>query len=199
MRRLLSGVLAALALAALGACTAPRQELVVVLPNPGGGSGAVTLIEGGTSVLLDQPYAAGEVRGGAAAAAAVGPNDVQQIFGQALAARPILPRHFLLYFISDTDKLTPASIPQYREVFADIKRRPAYEVEVIGHTDTLGDKSYNQALSLKRAEAIRDQLVRDGLNAKAISVAGRGELDLAVKTADQVSEPRNRRVEITVR
>jgi outer membrane protein OmpA-like peptidoglycan-associated protein len=72
-------------------------------------------------------------------------------------------------------------------------------VEVIGHTDTLGDMAYNQRLSLDRAGAIRGSLVRDGLDPNAISIAGRGKLDLLVPTGDQVPEPRNRRVEITVR
>ena len=70
---------------------------------------------------------------------------------------------------------------------------------MIGHTDTLGTQEHNQQLSMSRAEMIRDRLVHDGLSPKSISVAGRGKLDLAVKTADQVAEPRNRRVEITVR
>jgi outer membrane protein OmpA-like peptidoglycan-associated protein len=139
------------------------------------------------------------VRGGTAAPVAVDAAQVQQIFGTAIAARPILPKHFTLYFISDSDTLTPTSQAQYQGVFEDIKRRAVYQVEVIGHTDTLGDKTYNQELSLRRAKAIRDRLAKDGLAAASISVAGRGDLDLAVKTADQVSEPRNRRVEITVR
>jgi len=84
-------------------------------------------------------------------------------------------------------------------VFADIKRRSVYEVEVIGHTDTLGTVPHNQQLSMSRAVMIRDRLEHDGINAKSISVAGRGQLDLAVVTADQIAEPRNRRVEITVR
>ncbi len=95
--------------------------------------------------------------------------------------------------------LTPASQQQYKDVFEDIKRRPAYQVEVIGYTDTMGEQSYNQDLSLKRAEAIRKQLENDGLNPSSISVAGRGDLDPAVPTGPQVPEPSNRRVEITVR
>jgi outer membrane protein OmpA-like peptidoglycan-associated protein len=95
--------------------------------------------------------------------------------------------------------MTPESKQQYRAVFDDIKRRPVYQVEVIGYTDTVGDESYNQQLSLKRAEAIRDKLIRDGLNPDSISVAGRGDLDPAVPTAPQTPEARNRRVEITVR
>jgi adhesin transport system outer membrane protein len=124
---------------------------------------------------------------------------VQQIFGNALSAQPILPAHFVLYFEKDSDTLTPDSQRQYQAVFADIKRRSVYEVEVIGHTDTLGTVPHNQQLSMSRAVMIRVRLERDGINAKSISVAGRGQLDLAVPTGDQVAEPRNRRVEITVR
>jgi outer membrane protein OmpA-like peptidoglycan-associated protein len=195
------GGLAALALVliALAACAHKQEALFVVLPNPDGSSGAVTIQNGAAPVLLDKPYAAGEVRGGKPAPVPVTEQQVQATFGPALAARPILPAHFRLYFVSDSDILTKESLATYQAVFADLKQRKAYEVEVVGHTDTLGDKSYNQALSLRRAEAIRARLARDGLDAAPIAVAGRGPLNLAVKTADQVSEPKNRRVEITVR
>jgi outer membrane protein OmpA-like peptidoglycan-associated protein len=191
------GALLLLALA-LGAC-ASRQALFVVLPNPDGTAGEITIDDGKTKVPLNRAYAAGEVRGGKAEAAQVTPQDVQSTFAGALAARPVLPSHFRLYFILDSDNLTPESQQQYRDVFVDIKRRPVYQVEVVGHTDTLGDRSYNQQLSLRRAQSIRDRLEQDGIAATAVSVAGRGQLDLAVKTADQIAEPRNRRVEITVR
>jgi len=188
----------ALTLLMLASCSS-RQSLFVVLPNPDGSSGAVTIEDGQKSVVLDQPYAAGEVRGGAAAPVKVDQAQVQQIFGNAIAAQPVLPSHLVLYFEKDSDTLTPESQRQYQAVFADIKRRPVYEVEVIGHTDTLGNPPHNQQLSMSRAEMIRDRLVHDGISPKSITVAGRGQLDLAVKTADQVAEPKNRRVEITVR
>ena len=188
----------ALALLILASCSS-RQSLFVVLPNPDGSSGAVTIEDGQKSVLLDKPYAAGEVRGGAAAPVQIDQTQVQQIFGNALAAQPILPAHFVLYFEKDSNTLTPESQRQYQAVFADIKRRNVYEVEVIGNTDTLGSQDHNQQLSMSRAEMIRDRLVHDGISPKSISVAGRGQLDLAVPTADQVAQPLNRRVEITVR
>jgi outer membrane protein OmpA-like peptidoglycan-associated protein len=182
----------------LASCSS-RQSLFVVLPNPDGSSGAVTIEDGQKSVLLDHPYAAGEVRGGVAAPVTVDQAQVQQIFGNALAAQPIPPAHFVLYFEKDSDTLTPDSQRQYQAVFADIKRRSVYEVEVIGHTDTLGTVQHNQQLSMSRAVMICVRLEHDRISAKSISVAGRGQLDLAVLTADQVAEPRNRRVEITVR
>src|SRR6202035_2728543 len=94
-------VLNVLALLLLASCSS-RQSLFVVLPNPDGSSGAVTIEDGQKSVVLDQPYAAGEVRGGVAAPVKVDQAQVQQIFGKALAAQPILPSHFVLYFERDT-------------------------------------------------------------------------------------------------
>jgi outer membrane protein OmpA-like peptidoglycan-associated protein len=98
-----------------------------------------------------------------------------------------------------SDELTPESAAAYRAVFDDVHSRKAYEVEVIGHTDTLGAATYNQQLSLARAAAIRNRLIADGIGGDAISIAGRGKLDLLIPTADQVAEPRNRGVEIQVR
>ena len=183
----------------LGGCAAKQQGLFVVLPNPDGTSGAITVSEGQNSVVLDRPYAAEDVKGDKVEQTTSDSAQVQQVFGSALAAQPILPEHFRLYFLKDKDVMTAESQQQYKNVFADIKRRPVYQVEVIGYTDTLGQQPYNQELSLKRAAALRDELVRDGLNPDSITIAGRGELDLAVPTGPQVAEPRNRRVEITVR
>jgi len=177
-----------------------RQALFVVLPNAeGGGTGAITVDDGKTVTTLDQPYATAESRAGSSAPVEESRAEINAIFGSAIAAQPILPHHFRLYFILGSDELTPESKIAYRAVFDDTKQRTVYQIEVIGFTDTLGDLSYNQALSLARAAAIRETLVRDGLDRQAISIAGRGKRDLLVPTADQAPEPRNRRVEITVR
>ena len=191
-------ILALASMVLLAGC--PRQALFVVLPNAeGGGVGAITVDDGKTVTALDQPFAAAESRAGSTAQTAETQENIGVIFRSAIAAQPILPHHFRLYFILGSNELTPESKVAYRAVFDDIKQRPVYEIEVIGFTDTLGDLTYNQALSLARAAAIRDTLVRDGLDRQAISIAGRGKRDLLVPTADQTPEPRNRRVEITVR
>ncbi|HKM74103.1 MAG TPA: OmpA family protein [Stellaceae bacterium] len=191
-------ILALASMVLLAGC--PRQALFVVLPNAEGSSvGAITVDDGKTVTTLDQPFATAESRAGNTAPTAETRQNISTIFRSAIAAQPILPHHFRLYFILGSDELTPESKVAYRAVFDDVKQRPVYEIEVIGFTDTLGDLRYNQALSLARATAIRDALVRDGLDRNAISIAGRGKRDLLVPTADQTPEPRNRRVEITVR
>jgi len=182
----------------LSAC-ASRQALFAVLPNPDGGSGAIMVDDGQKTMTLDQPWAASQIMKGSAEPLTMDEGQVQQIFGTALAARPIAPNHFRLYFKNDSNTMTPDSEQQYKSVFDDIKQRPVYEVEVVGHTDTTGDLKHNQELSLTRAGTIRDKLVHDGLDPKSISTAGRGPLDPRVKTGPDVSEPLNRRVEITVR
>ena len=177
-----------------------RQALFVVLPNAeGSGTGAITVDDGKTVTKLDKPYAAAESRFGTSAPVKESREEIGEIFERAVAARPILPHHYRLYFILGTDTMTPESQIAYREVFGNIKQRPAYQVEVIGHTDTLGDVRSNQALSLARAATIREELVRDAVDRSAISIAGRGKLDLVVPTADQVAEPKNRCVVVTVR
>jgi outer membrane protein OmpA-like peptidoglycan-associated protein len=178
-----------------------QQELFVVLPNADGrpGSGAISVSDGRTTATLDQPYAAAESRQGANTPVQVDSGNAYAIFNQAISARPILPHHFRLYFLLGSDELTPESAAAYSGVFDDVHARKAYEVEVIGHTDTLGGFAYNQQLSLARASAIRNRLIADGIAGDTIAVAGRGKLDLLVPTDDQVAEPRNRGVEIVVR
>lgn len=171
-----------------------------MLPNAeGGGAGAITIDDGKSVTVLDQPYAAAESRAGSSEPVAETEGNIGVIFRRAIAAQPILPRYFRLYFVLGKDELTPESAAAYQGVFEDIARRPVYQVEVVGHTDTLGELHSNQALSLARAASIRNRLTRDGVDLRTVSIAGRGARDLLVPTADQVAEPLNRCVVITVR
>ncbi len=74
---------------------------------------------------------------------------------------------------------------------------PNMRVEIQGHTDSKGDDAYNQKLSMKRANVVRDAMVQRGVQANLLSVNHRGEDALLVETADGVREPANRRTEIT--
>jgi outer membrane protein OmpA-like peptidoglycan-associated protein len=126
-------------------------------------------------------------------------DEVQRMFGAALAALPLAPRHYTLNFGFESDTLTEESSKLIPDILASVKAYAAPEVVVVGHTDTMGDAKANLALGLKRAKSVRDILVNAGLAPSMVEVTSHGEGDLLVKTRDNTPEPRNRRVEITVR
>jgi outer membrane protein OmpA-like peptidoglycan-associated protein len=126
-------------------------------------------------------------------------GDVQRKFADALASLPPSPQHFVLFFRFDSEELTDDSRRLVQDVLSIVKQRPDPEVVAIGHTDTMGTPTSNVELGLRRANAVRSILVDAGLPAASIAVRSHGEGALLVHTADGVVEPRNRRVEITVR
>lgn len=200
MSRSLLRVLALVGLALLGACDKYRQELFVLQPDSTGKLGSIAVQSASGELVLDETrMAAHRNPRGATEAVTVEPGDVEKIFGAALAARPRPPRQFRLYFVFDSELLTAASRAEFEAVFADIRERGHYDVEVVGHTDRQGADDYNARLSLQRARAMRQTLIDRGLDGDRIIATGRGEVDPLVPTADNVDEARNRRVEITVR
>jgi len=183
----------------LAGCAQPGT-LVVVLPGEDGSVGRIDVSRGGDSVTLDTARASASVdTAGGLAQQSVDQAMVDTAFGRALAARPIPPRKFVLYFELDSDTLTPESVEAFEQVFDDISARKHFEVTVVGHTDTTAATDYNHGLSLERARQIESMLVDRGLAGDEITAYGRGELDPLVATADDVAEPLNRRVEIMVR
>lgn len=197
-----AGLIAAVAVI-LGACAAApnTRELVVLVPDPDGATGAVVVTNprGGSSVL-SKPYATALLeRGDRVEAPAVARDEVKKLFSYAIAAQPLRPISFLLYFQQDTDEYTRESREAFDKVFAEVARRKVAEIAVIGHTDRVGPVEYNDTLSLRRAERVRRDFVGRGIPSSAINVAGRGEREPVVSTADEVNEPRNRRVEINIR
>jgi len=194
MTFLLKHLVPLLAVALLAGCAS--NDLVVVLPAADGHIGGVVVQHGDNKILLDKPYAAA---GADAKPVAVDAKDVDQIFGATLAARPIPPMHYTLYFRPDSNEMAPDSQAAFEAVFTEIARRKASEIVVTGHTDTMGTLDYNDKLSLARAKSVSKLFTDRGLAPSSVIAVGRGERELLVQTKDQVPEPRNRRVEITVR
>jgi outer membrane protein OmpA-like peptidoglycan-associated protein len=173
---------------------------VVLLPDADGKTGAVAVTRGADEHVLDAPYvAAGVGDDGRLQVSRTAPEEVRRIWGDSLDALPQRPATFLLYFLEGRDDLTPESQQVIQQLFAEIARRAALEIVVIGHTDRVGTVPFNDALSLRRAQKVRDDLVKLGVAPAQIQVAGRGEREPLVATEDEVAEPRNRRVEISVR
>jgi len=171
---------------------------VVLLPSAEGRPSAVVVSDKQGEHRLDQPYAASLRRLGENRSYQSSPDEVQERFGAALAARPLRPRSYVLHFAGGNE-LTPESQAEFVKVRGEIVERAAAEVMVIGHTDRVGSVQANDALSLQRAEAVRALLVEAGIPADKLEVAGRGEREPLLPTADEVAEAKNRRVEINVR
>ena len=187
-------------LALLGACAAHREDLVVVVPAPDGHVGEVVVQAGHGSATLNTANAGSRVdEQRQLATTTLTEPEIRTEFGAALAARPIPPRRFTLYFDEGTERLATESTAQLAEILADTKSRAAYEINVVGHTDRLADEKFNAELSDRRAAFVRDWLIGNSVPGEAITTSGRGELDPVVPTADGVAEPRNRRVEVTIR
>jgi outer membrane protein OmpA-like peptidoglycan-associated protein len=180
--------------------TPPGDELVVVLPGPNGRVGTVVVERGGERAVLNQAYASSRiVSGSGPQAQRLTESDVRREFGSVLAALPGRPKSFLLYFLEGTDEFTPESQIELERMLSELRQQGAPDVVVIGHTDRVGNLQFNDGLSLQRAERVRMELVKLGIAESRIQIAGRGEREPLVPTADEVSEPRNRRVEVSVR
>jgi hypothetical protein len=108
------------------------------------------------------------------------------------------PGRYLVFFAWDQATLTEADGQIISQAVEEYRRTGAVQITATGHTDTSGSAAYNLELSLRRAEAVANELIRQGVPATEISTVGQGEEDLLVPTADGVREPRNRRVEIVV-
>jgi OmpA-OmpF porin, OOP family len=182
----------------LAACASTPSGSVTLLPGePGVGVGAVAVFD---------PKSGAE-QGSLTA------ENTQTALGAKFASKPADPKlyaaltdilpppatHFTLYFLEGTTKLTPESEPELQKVFAEIAKRPGAEVQITGHTDTIGKEGDNDMLSLRRARDVREALIGQGLNPAISRAVGRGDRELLVSTPPNTAEPRNRRVEIIVR
>jgi outer membrane protein OmpA-like peptidoglycan-associated protein len=104
-----------------------------------------------------------------------------------------------VYFESGDTRVNRASEALLAQVVEEVRNRPAPDISVIGHTDTVGSETSNETLSLRRAEQVAQQVKGAVSGVVNVEITSHGERNLLVKTPDNTAEPRNRRVEITVR
>ena len=107
--------------------------------------------------------------------------------------------HYILYFDSGSTKLIAESHKLIPEVIRTIRERNSNDVSVVGHSDTTGTRELNLDLSLKRAQAVSQLIIAAGIDPSSLEITSHGKDNPLIPTGDNVDEPRNRRVEITVR
>ena len=107
-------------------------------------------------------------------------------------------RQFVVYFGLNQATLDETARASVASAAQEFQRSGSARLSVRAHTDSSGNASYNQALSERREQAVKDELIRNGVPADAISGVAVGETELAVPTGDGVPEAENRRVEIAI-
>jgi outer membrane protein OmpA-like peptidoglycan-associated protein len=179
-----------------------KGDLFVLMPDDDGSVGQVTVAtRGGTEVLSRAGQAVSVYASDLPPEPfeSMQPAEIEKMFGPALAAQPSEPLHFLLYFESDSADLTTESAVLIDDILTAIRRHFSLDISIVGHTDRAGSEDYNLKLSLMRAHRVEEILIERGVAPNLIEVASHGEGNPLVPTADNVAEPRNRRVEVVVR
>jgi OmpA-OmpF porin, OOP family len=180
----------------------PGQTLVVLLPDGDADTaGRATVSNRAGASDLASPHDATVVFANRPPlpAAPLNQSDARRIFGDVLSALPPPPQSFTLYFRFESNELTEESRSKVPEIRDAIRNHPVPELLIIGYTDTAGSKASNFDLGLQRADVARLYLIANGVDPSTIKITSHGELDLLIPTADGVLEPRNRRVDISVR
>ena len=179
-----------------------KKNFIVLTPAEDGSVGALQVENPKGSAILDEEgkaiYIADKESAPSEPTAISGP-ELDTFFKEALQVHPLMPQSFLLYFRFNSNQLAEESQQKISEIQQAIKDRDSTDIEIIGHTDRTGSDAYNQQLSLKRAQAVQKILTGNGVNGDDITITYYGEGNPLIPTADNVSEPRNRRVEVMIR
>jgi adhesin transport system outer membrane protein len=184
----------------LAACGKPRN-VVQLLADPNGSVGKVMVSNQAGEAELTQAGCA--VRLADAKTRPTAPETLtdaesESLFGTARRAMPTQPVRFVLYFDTDGVRLTAESQGLLPKVLATARERTSRDISVVGHASRLGDENFNIDLSRRRAAFVRDQLVKAGIASESMEVTSHGSANPLVVSRDS-NEPKNRRVEVTVR
>lgn len=184
-----------------GRTIAPSSE-VLLLPQADGSPSSVVVVSGAERQTLSAPFQrATAIADQKPTLDTMDPVFVQSAYPALFSAMPPPPQHFTVYFEPGGTELTAESRATLASIVSAALQRAGADILVTGHTDAQGDEEQNDALSLQRAQQVREMLLRSpqSVHADLIEARGRGKRELAVPTADGVAEARNRRVEIVLR
>lgn len=156
---------------------------VALGPGEDGDAGSVAVLNAAGSELavVDKAGGVASVSGGSASVKTMDPAAFDAKFGAVLAGLPTPPKTFVLYFKENSVEPTAESEALLAEIFAEIKKRPGADLEITGHSDTVGSEEVNDTFSLRRAAEITSYLFSQGLDKTIVRIAGRGERELRDK------------------
>jgi len=180
------------------------KSTVVLLPNPDGTIGEVEVASETGSQRLTQPNQAtkvGDPKSTPSTPTILSEKEINKTFGKVIAIEPDPPQKYILYFKFGSSELTLQSQELLPAIIETLKNRNPSETELVisGHSDTVGDKNSNISLSLKRAKIVQDKLIAQGVKGFIVDITSHGEGNPIIKTADNVNEPQNRRVEVIIK
>jgi peptidoglycan-associated lipoprotein len=190
---------------ATGCATSPPpvsqapKSYVVLMDNSDGTVGQLSVSSTKGEVLLNKSHSGADLDGTGSSPYTVDKSRINRDFGEALSAQPPLPVSFMLYYNIGDTVLTVESQAMIPAILEAAKNRPAPDVSVIGHTDTMGTVEANEKLGLQRAQSVAEIIKNAGLKVHDLTISSHGEKNLIVATPDNTPEPKNRRVEITIR
>ncbi len=191
--------LAACAAMFLGGCA---HSSLLLLPDENGGHGSVAVLEAGGKpgqAVVAEPNSRTSLGQQGGVTRPLGSKGLSRQETVLLGELPPPARSFTFYFLEGKTELSSESRDELAALRAEIARRPGADVQVTGHTDTVGDAADNDFLSLKRAEEVLSLLAAAGFDRSLMTAVGRGERELREPTADAVPNAMNRRVEVIVR
>lgn len=171
---------------------------MVLLPDRDGSIGQASMQTAAGRTTLNRPSQGADLAGGSQPFA-VTDAQIKRDFGAVLAARPPYPERFRLYYGTRDSNLSRESMDLVDRIVRRSQQFGAAEITVIGHTDTRGSSQDNHALGMRRARDFANLLVSKGARAVNIEIGSDGETNPLVKTPDETAEPRNRRIEVTLK
>jgi len=183
----------------LGGCA---TSSLVLLPDDEGHQGAVAVLETNgqpTEAVINQGNSRTKLGEANAAPQPLGEKGLKPEEAALLTTLPPPAKSFTLYFDEGTVTPTVESQSVLTALRAEITSRSGPQVEVTGHTDTVGSEEDNDRLSIQRAEEVLNWLVSQGFDRSLMLASGRGERDLKEPSIDNFSSATNRRVEVIVR
>ncbi|MDD5051173.1 MAG: OmpA family protein [Sulfuricurvum sp.] len=179
-----------------------EPKTTVVLLDNDSAHNAIDVSTQAGKITIDKPYDYTTLNSLNAKPSEIKQTDADAIrekYSDVLNALPTKAVSMLFYFEPGTADITQASKDQIEELINTIKEHQPASIDIIGHSDRAGDADKNYVLALERAKTVENFLIERKVDIERRTVLSYGENDPIVPTEDGVSEPLNRRVEVTVR